>query len=81
VGLRCIGKGLEAPQLGTAALKAGSAEDPESDPRAPGGAITHRQRQIVEQKRAGRRPRGGPVPLEDDRREHLNPVAAARQKP
>jgi hypothetical protein len=75
VGVRGVGKGLHAPELGASALEARRAEDPECDPQASGGRVTHREGQIVEQKRAGRRPGGGPVRLEDDRGKELDPVS------
>jgi hypothetical protein len=74
VSLRCVGKGLRAPELGTALLKARGAEDPERDPEAAGSRVPHRERQVVQQQRSGGWPGRRSVRLEDHRRKDLNPV-------
>ena len=70
---------LRTPEPGLAGLVANRAEDVESDP-AGGDALAvgvqgaDPKREMIEQKRAFRRPEGRPVGLEDDRRKELDPV-------
>lgn len=65
-GPGCVGGGLDAPEPRATALEARRAEDPEGDPEAPGGGVTHREGKVVEQERPRLRPGRGPVGLEDD---------------
>jgi hypothetical protein len=72
-------KRLGAPELGLGGNVADRAEDVEGDPpsRDPPPTGVQRpdaKRQVIEQQRALRRPRGGANGLEDDRREQLDPV-------
>jgi len=74
VGLGGLGKRLNTPKLRASELEADRTEDLERDLRTTGRRVTHRERQIVEQQRACRRPSDRPVRLKDDGREQLDPV-------
>src|SRR5207342_2203022 len=78
VGRMCARKCFCVPELRLAGLVADRAEDVEGDP--PGGNAlavgvqgADPEGQVIEQERALRWPEGGPVGLEDDRREELDP--------
>src|SRR5512132_3984800 len=81
VGPRLRREGLHPPHPRPAALVAHRAVDAEGASLTTGGGVADAERQIIEQQRSARRPRAWPVGLEDDRREHLDPVRHQRPVP